>query len=147
MKPPAKKVDGSKYLRVGNRELSSGIGSEFYWDFRELDEEDRGKLLSSLVDFLASYRQAHPGRVVLVGVKTMGWEVARRLPDIPLVEVLCFDPHAERGLLGEVNSPYFILDDVITTGGTISQCIREVGALPVAVLCYRNRVPVYELTR
>jgi orotate phosphoribosyltransferase len=124
------KID--KYIEVGTKKLSSGLKSNIYYNFRNLSDEDKVELSKELETFHRRY--------TLVGIKTMGWELVK--PYCP--NCVCYDPHKNK-INKKVKGPYVIVDDVISTFGTIRKCILKIGYLPNAIICIVNRMNIIEI--
>lgn len=128
-----------KYKELEAKKLSSGIPSNIYYNFRKLTSIDKLRIQSRLREELVC------GPFILVGVKTMGWEIVKDLNDI--AHTVCYDPKTDTLSNDRVFESYAIFDDVYTTGGTIRKAIQKIGFLPQKVFSLVNRLNIIELTK
>jgi len=132
-----------KYIEYGTKELSSGSKSDLYYNFRNITEYDKKRVIEML--------KKEARDLIIVGIKTMGFEIAKQL-DYPIGEssVYCYDPQLDMITNGKFCKPYLIFDDVITTFGTIHKCIGCINKffpyLPDKVISIVNRMNIIDLS-
>lgn len=129
-------MNKDKYLKIEEKErkLSSGVKSNFYWNFRKLTKEDERKIIQEL-------KHVINGGYDIIGIKTMGWEIVNQLD---CDRSICYDPKNDT-LSRMPLEDYIIFDDVITTGNSIRKCMQKVGRLPLQILCIKNRLNIREI--
>lgn len=134
-------------LLDGHFKLSSGRhSSRFVQKFRILEDP---KLLEIVArQIAAGFRDARPTIVVsaAVGGIILGYEVARALGTKAIfVEKEAGEPKLRRNFTLRHNDRALIVEDVVTTGGSVREVlevVREHGAHPVGVGIIVERAPV-----
>jgi len=128
--------------------LSSGGESLIYYDFRKLLlKENRRDLFEIACIFLDYMDDKYHNNPIVVGIHKMGGIIAKfYFPDgidrfcvyIPLTNTFLINPRFKT-IIKDSDNNYILIDDVITTGTTISKTIRNINKNPLEILCLKNR--------
>ena len=119
----------------GDFTLHSGAKSDVFWDIEKLFRYPEWMRIEAIKEFIWKVGLLSPGK--LVGIRRGGLLLAHDVGKCLNLTVLNQDGCVEE--LRKVGDGVIIIDDVLTTGGTVSKCLKKFNnVVAVAVLINRS---------
>ena len=121
--------------REGDFTLRSGAKSNVFWDIEKLFNYPEWVRIEAIREFVWKIGLLRPGR--LVGIRKGGLLLAHDIGKCLNVTVYNQDGYVEE--LRKVGDRVVIIDDVLTTGDTVTKCLKKFkNVIAVAILINRS---------